>query len=68
MSDKLSAMETDPDLITAVIQYVNNWHHHTAPPDYLPQHPVSQQTRIGWYPMIHVQLSIAWQEVQVTYL
>ena len=67
LQDKLTTMETDPALNTAIIQSLNNWNHHTAPPEHPPEHPVSQQTRIGWYPMIHGQISTAWQEAQATY-
>ena len=48
LQDKLTTMETDPALNTAIIQSLNNWNHHTAPPEHPPEHPVSQQTRIGW--------------------
>ena len=64
----LHFIHTNPQLIQSFIDTLHTWHDNTAPTTQPPNHSVTHQQAIGWYPCLHGHISPSWHETQTLYL
>ena len=68
LNTKLHATNTDPNIISSVIQCLNRWHSGPEQLTYPPEHPAHHQSILGWYPMLLGQISTHRKSTQAAYL
>ena len=64
----MQAINTDPQIVTSVIECLNRWRAGPELREFLPTHPAHHQSILGWYPMLLGQISVHWKATQATYL